>query len=483
MKLDRNLKLEIPFTERDEAKKLGAKPYYKDGEFLCWFVPKDVDVTPFRKWWTPTFMWTNNISEGKPNSLSTFLGVVRNKVSEFFSEGVWITAEISNVTGSSHIYLELVDYDQNGVELAKSRGMIWGKNKVILSNFEVATGMKIGNGMKVLLRVLPEFTEKYGLSLTVLDINPSFTVGEMEAKLNAIRQSLRQEGVFLANKSLTAPTNFFRVAVLSPDQAAGLGDFQTQSALIEKFGLCEFDYYSAVFQGENALRTITQAVNSINKAHEVESYDAVCIIRGGGDKAGLYALNDHGIAKAMLGLKMPILCGIGHERDSTIVDEIAHTRCATPSMVVNLIRDTIIGKAENDDACIKRIVDTADRVIERAESDLENNVTRIVDLSSALIDKAEHHLELTFHKIGSLSGEMINKSEMQRKEQMMNIMMNNPIAIMQKGYSLVRQDGELVKDVSSLKHGSTEIRLANGVAKVTISAIEESSKIELPSAI
>lgn len=481
MKLDRNLKLEIPYNERDEAKRLGAKPYYRDGEFLCWFAPKGVDVEKFRKWWTPNFLWTNNISEGKPNSLSTFLGVVRTKISELFSEGVWITAEISNITGSSHVYLELVDYDQNGVELAKSRGMIWAKNKQVLNNFETATGMKVGSGMKVMLRVLPEFTEKYGLSLTVLDINPSFTIGEMEAKLNAIRQMLREEGVFTLNKAMKMPPNFFRVAVLSPEQAAGLGDFKTQSGLIETFNLCQFDYYSAVFQGENAQRTFKEAVERINKAHEAQPYDAVCIIRGGGDKAGLYALNDHGIARAILELQMPILCGIGHERDSTIIDEISHTRCATPSMVVNLIRDTIINRAENDEACINRIIDTADRVIERAEAELSNMVTRVVDLSGALIDKAEHQKDMLFAQIGTLSGESINRAEMLRKEQMMNIMMNNPIAIMQKGYSLVRQDGELVKGVDQLKVGETEIRLADGVAKISIEQVTESQRIELPS--
>ncbi len=473
MILDRKLRLEVPYSEREEAKKLGVKPYSVNNQFVCWYVPRGLDVTLFKKWWTPKFKHLQNLENNKPSSLSVYLGHIKNVMEETFTEGSWITAEISNITGSSHVYLELSDYDANGSELAKSRGMIWSKRREIITKFETATGMKLASNMKVLLYVKPEFSERYGLSLNILDINPSFTIGEMEAKLNEIRQRLRSEGVFLNNKRMDAPKNFFRVAVLSPDMAAGLGDFKTQSSLLDELNLCRFKYYAATFQGNNSISSITDAVNKINFDHDQNPFDAICVIRGGGDKAGLYALNEYEIAKSLLCLKAPIFCGIGHERDNTIIDEIAHTRFATPSMVVNMIRDMIISLSENDARHIERIISLSEKSVLLAKSSLETKVSRVIDNSAVIIERARNSIDNKKSSIASLSKEILVNSDSKRKEKLMMIMMNNPIAILNKGYSLVNQGGELVTSVHEIKDGKTTISLSDGVTQVNISNIQK----------
>ncbi|WP_118895136.1 exodeoxyribonuclease VII large subunit [Vibrio vulnificus] len=482
MILDRKLRLEVPYGEREEAKRLGALPYSSNGAFVCWYVPKGIDVTVFKKWWTPKFQHMLNKQSNKPSSLSVYLGVIKNLMEETFTEGSWLTAEISNITGSSHVYLELSDYDSNGSELAKARGMIWSKRKDIISKFERSTGMKLAHNMKVLICVKPEFSEKYGLSLNIIDINPSFTIGEMEAKLNAIRDRLRSEGIFLNNKRMKAPDNFFRVAVLSPDMAAGLGDFKTQSSLLDSLGLCKFSYYSATFQGNNSINTITSAVSKINADHERNPFDAVCVIRGGGDKAGLYALNEYEIAKSLLCLNAPIFCGIGHERDNTIIDEISHTRCATPSMVVNMIRDIIISSSEKDARNFERIISLSEKSVLLAKTALDGKVSRIIDNSAVVIERARNTLDQKITSISSISKDTLVSADNIRKEKLMMIMMNNPIAILNKGYSLLNQDETLVTSVNDLKEGKAKISLSDGIVRVGINQIEkvrEFPRIEL----
>jgi exodeoxyribonuclease VII large subunit len=183
-------------------------------------------------------------------------------------------------------------------------------------------------------------------SLYIKELDPAYTVGDLAAKLAALRERLQKEQLYHKNKQLPMPGDFTKVAVLSPNAAAGLGDFQREASLLTKLQLCNFHYYTVQFQGANASREITAAIEQILADNQQERFDALVIIRGGGAAIDLAWLNDYAIAKVICESKLIIFAGIGHQRDNTIVDEIAGCRFDTPSKVIAQIFHVIANNAK-----------------------------------------------------------------------------------------------------------------------------------------
>ncbi|MDF5317025.1 exodeoxyribonuclease VII large subunit, partial [Vibrio parahaemolyticus] len=181
-----------------------------------------------------------------------------------------------------------------------------------------------------------QFHTKYGLNLTIVDINPSYTIGAFELKLQMIRNWVVEKSEAELNQRLRTPTEFTRVAVIAPQNAAGLSDFRSVAHLLEQHDLCRFDYFYASFQGDARIRAIEMAFTEL--VQNEHAYDAVCVIRGGGDKAGLNELSEAKLARLVCRCPYPVFTGIGHSTDSVILDELANQSFATPTKVIEHIK-------------------------------------------------------------------------------------------------------------------------------------------------
>lgn len=274
-----------------------------------------------------------------------------NRVGASIKQGLpaayWVHAEILKIDKRHYWSLELTGYD-GGEQKSKARAMIWGSSSSIVKRFENETRSSLKPGMKILFKCTVQFHAEYGLALTITDIDPRFTLGDMEARLQKIRSRLAELGEIDLNRTLPTPREFCQVAVIAPHMAAGLGDFRSHADELMDHELCQFDYYTAQFQGEKATESMLQAMKEVIERHRSgQTYDALVILRGGGDKAGLYQLNEIKIARGICRCPMPVLVGIGHERDRTVLDELANQYFPTPSLVITHIHSTIVRNARD----------------------------------------------------------------------------------------------------------------------------------------
>jgi exodeoxyribonuclease VII large subunit len=243
----------------------------------------------------------------------------------------------------------------------------------IVPEFERATGVVLGAGIKLLVRARPQFHALYGLSLSVDAIDPAFTLGDLEAKKRDIRLRLQQEGLFDANRRLPPPWDFNHVLVVAPEGAAGLGDFRAEAQRLAHHGLCQFSYAHARFQGEGAPDDIRHALLAALHAHHAAAQagtalplDAVVLIRGGGAVNDLAWLNDLALARTLCELPLPVFTGIGHERDRTVLDEVAQLAFDTPSKVVAGIEQRIAQRAAQAREHFATLVQAAQRQLAQA---------------------------------------------------------------------------------------------------------------------
>lgn len=319
--------------------------------------------------------------------LELIRGIVRQQV-----PSAWIRTEISQFKPhNGHAYLELVEHDAKGQVIAKIRGTIWKNTLSSLSKkFEDGAGCPLAADIKVLLHVRAEIHPQHGLSVIIGDIDPTYTLGDMEAKIAKIRANLQTQGLFDQNRMLPTPGEFTRVAVIAPEQAAGLGDFRREADILQAFGLCDFHYYHAAFQGASAPASIYDAMKKAWTDHLVRPVDAMVIIRGGGAKADLQWLNDERLAKAICRITIPVFTGIGHERDNTILDEIA-TRFDTPSKVSRHIADVITRNTMQAQQIAEWIKAQSGTIIEQALSGIERNQQAIQKATLAVLSNARQN--------------------------------------------------------------------------------------------
>lgn len=277
--------------------------------------------------------------------LHTFLTEVGAVLKKEMPGGQWVHAEILKVSKDRYCSLEL---SSDSKQQAKARAVIWQGSMGIVDRFEKVTGTPLSSGLKILFKCSVRFHAQYGLSLEITDIDPAYTLGDMEAKLQGIRTRLTALNEKDLNRRLPPPEDFCRVAVIAPDKAAGLGDFKSNADKLSDYGLCHFDYYATKFQGEGIVKPFLKTMVQVIESHTTNKpYDVLVIIRGGGDKAGLYELNEIKIARGVCRCPIPIFVGVGHERDKTILDEVASRAFETPSFVIGYIEKTIVKNARD----------------------------------------------------------------------------------------------------------------------------------------
>jgi exodeoxyribonuclease VII large subunit len=242
----------------------------------------------------------------------------------------------------------------------------------VQAKFTLGTGDILKPDIKVLVQVRAVFHPRYGFDLIIEDIDPSYTLGDLITRVKAIRAALKAEGIYHQNRQQSSPTNFFRVAVISPSTSAGQGDFRSEADRLHHIGLCAFDYFAATFQGNEAPKSIRNAIREMFERHKVEPYDALAIIRGGGSATDLAWLNDLTLARWICRIPIPVFTGIGHQRDITILDEVAHRRFDTPSKVALHISQTIRLNALETCRYIEQIEQITRRALIRRADDVES---------------------------------------------------------------------------------------------------------------
>jgi exodeoxyribonuclease VII large subunit len=268
---------------------------------------------------------------------------IQSVIHEHFPEAIWIVAEISEikVNSAGHCYLDLIEKDEKSDKTkARARATIWSfAFRMIKPYFESTTGYELKQGIKILINVKVEFHEIYGYSLNITDIDPTYTLGDIERKRQEIISRLQKEGVFNMNKELSLSPVPQKIAIISSETAAGYRDFVNQLENNPPGYVFYHCLFPAVIQGEQAEASIIESFERIFTHSDF--FDAVVIIRGGGSKADLSTFDNYNIAYYITQFPIPILTGIGHEQDETIADMVAHTRLKTPTAAAEFLINRI----------------------------------------------------------------------------------------------------------------------------------------------
>ena len=412
--------------------------------------------------------------------------LIKEVIESEIPDEYWVEAELSECRENrGHCYMELIQKDERtATPIAKASAKCWAsKWLVIRPYFERTTGQRLSAGMKVLLKVYAQFHEAYGFSWIVTDIDPTYTMGDMARKRQEIIRQLKAEGVFDLQKELPMPLFCQRIAVISSETAAGYGDFCNQLS-DNPYGF-QFKtwLFPAIMQGEGIERSIIEALNRINAI--CDDFDAVVIIRGGGATSDMSGFDTLALAENVANFPLPIITGIGHERDESVLDMVSHTRVKTPTAaatflishlkevldVVNHAQDLIARYAQQKLSILNAQLSTISEMIPRLfsvvktrqEAKLESIQSRMLSNIQQKIVGHQSRLEGFEQRIPILLERKL-LSERHRLEMMTEKVKSlDPTLLLQRGYSITLKDGKAVRDAQILQAGDDiETRLANG---------------------
>lgn len=434
-------------------------------------------------------------------SLYELNNLIKGVLDDSLPERIWIRAEMSDVrvNQNGHCYLEFIEKDQSGKALvAKVRGMIWANTFHLLkAYFENSTKQSFSSGLKVLVQVSVDFHELYGLSLTVYDIDPSYTLGDQALNRAAILKQLEEDGVLYLNKELELSVPANRIAIISSPTAAGYEDFLDQLHN-NAFGFVFYTkLFSAIMQGDRAEDSIISALERIYEYQDC--FDVVIIIRGGGATSDLSCFDSYLLAASCAQFPLPIVTGIGHERDETVLDIVAHTRAKTPTAVaellINTLTETVSELAEisqdivsivtqrlQEETLKLNVFDTKNSFVLKAwykEQQAVLSSSKVIlmkglqriqrenlnkfDLLEDLLNKKSQQMQKTgaeyFQQIEDTlnrNTQRLFKNELNKLEVLeKHLQLSSPENILKKGYTLTMKAGKVIKQNSVLKSGDT----------------------------
>lgn len=436
----------------------------------------------------PSFL--DDADEIRPLRLSELNNLVRGVLEQTLDEAYWIVAEVSEmrVAANGHCYLELVEKDAAGIKfIAKARANIWRSTYDLLGPwFEQATGQRLQAGLKVLVRVTATFHEVYGFSLNVIDIDPDYTLGDMERRRREILAQLREDGVLTLNKELELPRLTKRIAVISAATAAGYGDFCRQ---LEQSGFhFATKLFPAAMQGEKVEESVVKALDAV--ASELEDWDAVVIIRGGGTVSELSCFDSYLLAASVAQFPLPVLTGIGHERDDTVTDSVAHCKFKTPTAVAAFLIERRKDEWDLFSELSERLQEAVELAISERKSRLNALASRLHLIAVRYASKRGEHIAHLEARAELLARQRV-KAEWQRiiplqtrlapaakafiskKKEALNhadraIILASPERILKMGFSITTSGGRIVRNAATLKAGD---RLATQFADGTIESI------------
>lgn len=366
----------------------------------------------------------------KQYSLSELCSWIQDVVETDLPDRYWVRAEIASMSVRGHCYMELVEKAENSTLAAKARATCWSNVYGLLSAyFQQETGQTLHTGLQVLLQVSVEFHAVYGLSLNIWNIDPTYTMGDLAKQRQATIRQLTEDGVMELQRALELPSLVRRVAVVSSADAAGYGDFCDQlqhNCFGFKF---HTQLYPAVMQGDTAARSIVQALSAI--AEQEEEWDVVVIIRGGGATTDLQCFDDYVLASHCAQFPLPIVVGIGHTRDVSVVDMVVHTSVKTPTAAAEWL--------------IERVAEQVERV--------NGLLLRLQRATQVAVMKEKNRLLLFQQRMHSATQRLLSQERSKLVIWQKTIELHSPERIFKLGYSLTIVNGKVVRNQKDIKEG------------------------------
>lgn len=418
--------------------------------------------------------------------------LVRDVLETTLDSPFWVEAELSEVREvRGHCYMELVQKDIfSATPIARASAKCWKQRwQVLRPKFEGVAGQPLRAGMKVMLQVAASFHEAYGFAWIVQDIDPTYTMGDMARKRLEIIRQLRQEGVFDMQKELSIPMFAQRVAVISSESAAGYGDFRSQLSNND-YG---FKFYprlfAAVMQGERVEQSVVAALNEINR--HVDDFDVVVIIRGGGATADLSGFDTLELAENVANFPLPIITGIGHERDESVLDMVSNTRVKTPTAAAAVLIDNLVAVLSCINDCerrvamrVKQVMDKERRRLDRSaervpmlfslvktrqEARLDRLMSRMVSLVNHNVSTAGHRLQLASANLLPLVERRLERANNELGRLEFRVKALDPQLVLRRGYSITLLGNKAVRHAGQLKRGDHIVtRLESGSVKSVV---------------
>ena len=398
-------------------------------------------------------------------SLKELLLRVKVAINQCFPSTFWVTADVSDFheNANGHCYMELVQKnDSSKLIEAKVRAIIYAGNYQRLKNFfMMQTGQQLRAGMKILVEVAVSYHELYGMSCVIQDIDPTFTLGDMARKRQETIARLKADGVWDMNREVEMPSLIKRIAVISSASAAGFGDFCNQ---LENNGHgfnFKFQLFPAIMQGDQSASSVMAALDRVNEVRD--DFDVVVIIRGGGATTDLLAFDEYELAFCVANFPLPIITGIGHERDESVTDMVAHTRCKTPTAVAAFIYEQMVAQ-EN------RLLSVEEGIRTLLTERLTNEHKRLDDYSQRIVRACSNRFVLENQKLAMIRQKLLLMFHNTIQEQRHKIEMQentlkhiSPENILKRGYSITVLNGKVLKNAADASSGD-ELRtvLSNG---------------------
>ena len=374
--------------------------------------------------------------------------MVRDAIEMQMPDEYWVEAELSECRErGGHCYMELIEKDeQTNTPVARASAKCWRQTwQIMQPHFERVTGQPLHAGLKVLLRVYAQYHEAYGFSWIVTDIDPTYTIGDMARKRQEIIRQLKEEGIFDLQRELCIPLFAQRIAVISAAGAAGYGDFCRQLDDNEYGFKFEVTLFPAIMQGEQVERSIIDALNKIysltsHPSPLTSQFDCVVIIRGGGATADLSGFDTLALAEHVAQFPIPIITGIGHDRDESILDMVSNTRVKTPTAAATLL------------------IDNLRQVLERL-----NTAQQRISLMGHIIIDARHRIEMLQQRLSTAIERMMTNQKHRLSQIELLLQSFDPQLLLSRGYSITLHHGRAVRDPQQLKAGDEiETRVEKG---------------------
>ena len=391
--------------------------------------------------------------------------LVRETIEDALPDEYWVEAELSECReNSGHCYMELIEKDErSNTPVARASAKCWRQTWLMVKPyFERTTGQPLRAGMKVLLKVYAQFHEAYGFSWIVSDIDPTYTLGDMARKRQEIIRQLKEEGVFDLQRELRIPTFAKRIAVISAANAAGYGDFCRQLEENEYGFRFEVTLFPAIMQGEQVESSVISALNDIYEQSQ-KPYDCVVIIRGGGATADLSGFDTLALAENVAQFPLPVITGIGHDRDESILDMVSNTKVKTPTAAAALLIDNLLRVLERLDDASQRITYAVNQRISSQKTKIATMTSLIPTLAMRMVGDQRHRIEMMENRLPIAIERRLTNQKHLLESLTIKLQGFDPQLLLSRGYSITLHHGRAVRDPKLLKPGDEiETRLEKG---------------------
>ncbi len=395
--------------------------------------------------------------------------MVRETIERQMDGKYWVEAELSDLHDRNHCYMELVENDPFGpTPLAKARAVCWANRWTALrSKFERQTQQQLRPGIKVRMMVTPTFHEAYGFAYQVSDIDPDYTLGDIVRKRMEIIRQLKEAGIFDLQRELVLPRFAQRIAVISSAQAAGYGDFCHQID-DNSYGLSfSHELFAAIMQGEQVEQSVIAALDRINA--RIDEFDVVVIIRGGGATTDMSGFDTLALAENVANFPLPIITGIGHDRDECILDMVSYMRVKTPTAAAAFLIDHLSEVYTALVSARERISRIAERHLAYEKMRLKQLADRIPTLFALTRERQTKRIDALAHRLDSAATQRLERERHRLQLVAQRAQDQDPIHILRRGYSITLHNGHALRSGDELADGDIiETRLEQGTLKSEI---------------